>query len=127
VNDPQRIEHELSKLREEFPILVELPALSPEFGAWLAKLFLVVKHGFGVSSNEMQELRSISPELPSEFYDVIERNLQSLDLNDEWTDELIKKLVNDVPQMNFRHRLYQYLEFIGACIYVARSQPHTRA
>jgi len=78
VGDRSSIESELNQLRAEIPTLLNLPALSPEFSNWLGKLFTLVKADFGWNSEEIHQLRAISPELPSEFYDSVEKRLGAM-------------------------------------------------
>ncbi len=121
MNDRRGIGDQLGELRKEIPTLMNLPVLSPEFTVWLVKLFALVKAGFGANSNEMRQLRAISPELPSEFYDSVTKRLRSLGLDDELKSQLLKKLYNDVPQTVFESRLHEYDDLIGAMIHGLRT------
>lgn len=116
VGDRSRIEGELKQLRAKIATLLKLPALSREFATWLGKLFALVEAGFGINSDEMHQLRAISPELPSEFYDSVADRLGSLGLNDKQTDELLMRLHKDVPQTVFRRRMYHYDDLIAAML-----------
>jgi hypothetical protein len=117
VVDRRGVEDQLNQLRPEIATLLNLPVLSPEFTAWLDKLFVVVKAGFGVNSDEMRQLRAISPELPSEFYDSVAERLGSLVSDEDRRNQLLAKLHNDVPQTIFRRRLHEYDDLIGAMIH----------
>jgi hypothetical protein len=121
LNDRCSIELELSALRSEIAAFANLPVLSPQFATWLGKLFSLVEAGFGADSDEMRDLRAISPELPSEFYDSVTDRLGSLGLDEKWTSQLLAKLYNDVPEGVFRRRLYDYDDLIAALILGLRS------
>ena len=112
---------ELGQLRAEIATLVDLPALSPQFSAWLRKLYEVVEANFGVQSDEMRQLRAISPELPSEFYDSIATRLESLGLNEKLTNALLLALNKDGPQKVFKQRLHDYEELITTMIHGLQS------
>jgi hypothetical protein len=73
------IEDDLDQLRTEIAALRNFPPLSPQFVTWLGNLLLLVEGRFGVSSDEMRQLRAISPELPSEFYDSVATGSSRLD------------------------------------------------
>lgn len=122
LNDRRSIEHELNELRNEIATLLNLPVLSPEFTIWLGKLVALVETAFGINSEEMRELRAISPELPSEFYDSVTDRLGSLGLGDEWTRQILTKLYKDIPQTIFRRRLHDYDGLIAALIHGIRSE-----
>jgi hypothetical protein len=106
----------LSRLRAEIAGLSNRPALSPEFVKWLGKLLDLVKACFGPDSDEMRQLRAISPELPSEFYDSIEARIGSLGLDSKSADRLLAGLNRDLPQTIFRNRLYDYDDLIASMI-----------
>ena len=110
-------EDDLDELRTEIATLRTLPPLSPQFVTWLRKLLLLVEGRFGVSSDEMRQLRAISPELPSEFYDSIAARLELLGSNIELSKALFLSLYKDAPQQIFNKRLYEYEEFITSIIY----------
>jgi hypothetical protein len=112
---------ELNRLRGEIATLLELPALSPEFSTWLDKLFEFVRARFGADSTEMRELRTISPELPSEFYDHVSEKLETLGLGENWKNELLTKLNRDTPKAIFDKRLYEYDSFIASLIHRYRA------
>lgn len=114
-NDP---ETELSKLRAEIAVLRKLAPLSSDFTAWLGRLFEFVKAQFGNDSAEMRELREISPELPSEFFDATSNKLESLPFEQKHKDQLLAKLNSEVPKSIFDKRLYEYDEFITGLIYL---------
>ena len=88
---------------------------------WHGKLFSLVEAGFGADSDEMRNLRAISPELPSEFYDSVADRLGSLALDDKLKSELLAKLQKDTPEAVFRRRLYDYDDFIAALLLGLRS------
>ena len=117
VNDHRSLEHELNELRKEIATLSNLSMLSPEFAVWQGKLFALVKACFGINSDEMRELRAISPELPSEFYDSVTERLGSLGLDDKLTNQILAKLYKDIPQTVFRRRLHDYDDLISAIIH----------
>jgi hypothetical protein len=121
VADNNALEDELNKLRAEIATLLELPALSRDFGNWLNKLFEFVKAHFGADSAEMRELRTISPELPSEFYDHVSEKLETLGLGENWKNELLTKLNRDTPKTIFDKRLYEYDSFIASLIHWHRA------
>jgi hypothetical protein len=106
----------LEQLRSEIATLALLPPLSPEFAEWLGRLLKVVEAGFGSHSEELRQLRAISPELPSEFFDSIQNRLPALGLNDKLRSELLKKLIKDTPEEMFRKRLYEYDDFIASIL-----------
>jgi hypothetical protein len=116
------IEYKLNQLRAEIAALRNLPALSLEFTTWLSKLFALVEAGFGINSDEMHQLRAISPELPSEFYDSVADRLDAMGLNEEWKSRLLTKLNKDVPETIFMRRLYDYDGLIAAMIHGLRTQ-----
>lgn len=115
------IESDLGQLRSEIPALLDLPPLSPQFVTWLGKLLLLVEAGFGKESVELRRLRTISPELPSEFYDSVATRLQSLGMNKTMTSSLLVKLYKDVPKKILQQRLRDYDELIGTMIYDLQS------
>ena len=106
----------LSQLRAEIAGFSSLPALSPEFVNWLGKLLELVKACFGPDSDEMRQLRAISPELPSEFYDSIGARIGSLGLDSKSADRLLAGLNRDSPQAIFRKRLHDYDDLIASMI-----------
>jgi hypothetical protein len=112
---------DLGQLRAEIATLVDLPALSPQFSAWLRKLYEVVEANFGVQSDEMRQLRAISPELPSEFYDSVATRLESLGLNEKLTNALLLALNKDGPEKVFKQRLHDYEELITTMIHGLQS------
>jgi hypothetical protein len=116
VDDRSRIEYELRQLRAEIATILKFPALSPEFVTWLGKLFALVQASFGSNSDEMRQLREISPELPSEFYDSVADRLVSLGSNGKQASELLSRLYQDTPQTIFRRRMYDYDDLIAAMI-----------
>jgi hypothetical protein len=99
-----------------------LPALSREFTTWLSKLFALVEAGFGINSDEMRQLRAISPELPSEFYDSVADRLGAVGLSEKWKSHLLTKLNKDVPETIFMRRLYDYEDLIAAMIHGLRTE-----
>jgi hypothetical protein len=121
VADNNGLDDELKKLRAEIATLLELPPLSREFGVWLDKLFEFVRARFGPDSAETRELRTISPELPSEFYDHVSEKLQTLGLGESWKNELLTKLNRNTPKAIFDKRLYEYDSFIASLIYRHRA------
>jgi len=94
-SDHSSIEYKLDQLRAEIAALRNLPALSPEFTIWLSKLFALVEVGFGINSDELRDLRAISPEispeLPSEFYDNVSGRLSALGLSEKLKSQLLTK------------------------------------
>jgi hypothetical protein len=116
------IEDDLDQLRTEIAALRNFPPLSPQFVTWLGNLLLLVEGRFGVSSDEMRQLRAISPELPSEFYDSVATRLESLGLNEQLSNALFLSLHKDAPQKIFKQRLDEYDDFIAAIIYGLRSR-----
>jgi hypothetical protein len=116
-SDHSSIEYKLEELRAEIAALRNLPALSLEFTIWLSKLFALVEAGFGINSDEMRQLRAISPELPSEFYDSVADRLGAVGLSEKWKSHLLTKLNKDVPETFFRRQLHEYDEFIAAMIH----------
>ena len=119
--DRAGFEAALSELRAEIAGLANLPALSPEFVNWLGRLFDLVKAGFGPDSDEIRQLRAISPELPSEFYDSIAARIGSLGLDRKLTNQLLTGLNKDQPEAVFRRRLYDYDDLIASMIVSLRS------
>ena len=97
-SDHSSIEYKLDQLRAEIAALRNLPALSPEFTIWLSKLFALVEVGFGINSDELRDLRAISPELPSEFYDGVADRLDAVGLSEKLKSQLLTKLNKDVPE-----------------------------
>jgi hypothetical protein len=116
VDDRFDFEVRLSQLRAEIAGLSDLAPLSPEFGKWLEKLFNVVRACFGLDSSEMRQLRAISPELPSEFYDSIEARIGSLGLDNKSTNQLLTGLNRDSHQAIFKKRLHDYDDLIASMI-----------
>lgn len=110
------IEDDLGRLRAEIASLADLPALSPQFSAWLRNLHEVVEANFGAHSDEMRQLRAISPELPSEFYDSVATRLESLGMDEKLTKALLMALNKDGPQKVFKQHLYDYGELIASII-----------
>lgn len=94
-SDHSSIENKLNQLRAEIAALRNLPALSLEFTTWLSKLFALVEAGFGINSDEMHQLRAISPELPSEYYDSVADRLGAMELSEKWKSRLLTKLIKD--------------------------------
>jgi hypothetical protein len=90
--------------------------LSLEFTTWLGKLFALVEASFSINSDEMRQLRSISPELPSEFYDSVADRLGVMGLSEKWKSHLLTKLNKDAPETFFRRRLDDYDDLIAAMI-----------
>jgi hypothetical protein len=121
-SDHSSIEYKLDQLRAEIAALRNLPALSPEFTIWLSKLFALVEVGFGINSDELRDLRAISPELPSEFYDSVADRLDAVGLSEKLKSQLLTKLNKDVPETIFMRRLYDYDDFIAAMIHGLRTQ-----
>ena len=120
-SDHSSIEYKLNQLRAEIATLRNLPALSLEFTTWLGKLFALVEADFGINSDEMRELRAISPELPSEFYDSVADRLGAVGLSEKLHGQLLTKLNKDVPETFFRRRLDDYDDFIAAMIHGLRT------
>ena len=120
--DHSSIEYKLDQLRAEIVALRNLPALSLEFTTWLGKLFTLVEASFGINSDEMRQLRSISPELPSEFYDSVADRLGAVGLSEKWKSQLLTKLNKDAPETFFRRRLDDYDDFIAAMIHGLRTE-----
>ena len=116
------IEYKLNQLRAEIAALRNFPALSLEFTTWLSKLFALVEAGFGINSDEMRNLRAISPELPSEFYDSVADRLGAMGLSEELHSQLLTKLNKDVPETIFVRRLYDYDDLIAAMIHGLRTE-----
>jgi len=63
LNDRRGIEPELNALRDPIAALAKVPVLSPQFTTWLGKLFSLVEANFGTDSDEIRNLRTISPVL----------------------------------------------------------------
>jgi hypothetical protein len=122
VGDHSSIQDELSQLRVEIPTLLNLPALSPEFTSWLGKLFALVKAGFGLNSDEMRELRALSPELPSEFYDSVADRLGEMGLDEKSKNQLLTQLNKNAPEAIFKRRLHDYDDLITAMIHGLRTK-----
>jgi hypothetical protein len=122
LNDLCDIEPKLDALRAEVATLVNLPVLSPEFTIWLGKLFQLVEGAYGAASDEMRQLRALSPELPSEFYDSVTERLGSLGLDDRSVSQLYAKLYREIPAAIFKRRLYEYDDLIAAFILGLRSK-----
>jgi hypothetical protein len=120
-SDHSSIEYKLDQLRAEIGTLRKLPALSLEFATWLSKLFALVEAGFGINSDEMRQLRAISPELPSEFYDSVAGRLGAVGLSEKLHSQLLTKLNKDAPETFFRRRLDDYDDFIAAMIHGLRT------
>jgi len=121
VGEHSDIEIDLGQLRAEIATLAELPALSPQFSAWLRKLYRLVETNFGVHSDEMRQLRAISPELPSEFYDSVATRIESLGMDEKLTKTLLMALNKEGPQKIFKQRLSDYDELIATMIHGLRS------
>jgi hypothetical protein len=121
-SDHSSIEYKLDQLRAEIAALRNLPALSPEFTIWLSKLFALVEVGFGINSDQLRDLRAISPELPSEFYDSVADRLDAVGLSEMLKSQLLTKLNKDVPETIFMRRLYDYDDFITAMIHGLRTE-----
>jgi hypothetical protein len=121
-SDHSSIEYKLDQLRAEIAALRNLPALSPEFTIWLSKLFALVEVGFGINSDQLRDLRAISPELPSEFYDSVADRLDAVGLSEKLKSQLLTKLNKDVPETIFMRRLYDYDDFITAMIHGLRTE-----
>jgi hypothetical protein len=121
-SDHSSIEYKLEELRAEIAALQNLPALSLEFTIWLSKLFALVEAGFGINSDEMRQLRAISPELPSEFYDSVADKLDAVGLSEKWKSHLRTKLNKDVPETIFMRRLYEYDDLIAAMTHGLRTE-----
>jgi hypothetical protein len=121
-SDHSSIEYKLDQLRAEIATLRNLPALSLEFTTWLSKLFALVEVGFGINSDEMRQLRAISPELPSEFYDSVADRLGAMGLSEKWKSHLLTKLNKDGPETIFTRRLYEYDNLIAAMIHGLRTE-----
>ena len=121
-SDHSSIEYKLNQLRAEIATLRNLPALSLEFTTWLSKLFALVEAGFGINSDEMHQLRAISPELPSEFYDSVADRLGAMRLSEKLKSQLLTKLNKDGPETIFTRRLYEYDDLIAAMIHRLRTQ-----
>jgi hypothetical protein len=121
-NNNSSIEYELSQLRTEIATFRNLPALSLEFTNWLSKLFALVEASFGINSDELRDLRAISPELPSEFYDSVAGRLGALGLSEKLKSQLLTKLNRDVPETIFRRRLHDYDDLIAAMIHGLRTE-----
>lgn len=122
MNDRSDIERQLDELRQEIAQLRDLPVLSAEFTVWLGKLAASVAAFFGTNSQEMRDLRAISPEFPSEFYDSVSDRLGLLQLDDAMKNQLLSKLYLDVPKAIFRRRLHEYDDLIGAVIHGLRKR-----
>jgi hypothetical protein len=109
-------------LRTEIASLSNLPALSPAFASRLGKLLDLVKACFGPDSDEVRQLRKISPELPAEFYDGAAARIGSLGLegklglDSKSTNQLLTGLNRDSPEAVFRKRLYAYDDLIASMI-----------
>ena len=116
------IEDDFGELRDGDRDPSEFAPLSPQFAAWLGKLLLLVEGRFGASSDEMRQLRAITPELPSEFYASVATRLESLGPNEQLSNALFLALDKDVPQKIFKQRLYEYDEFIASIIYGLQSK-----
>jgi hypothetical protein len=121
-SDHSSIEYKLEELRAEIAALRNLPALSLEFTIWLSKLFALVEAGFGINSDEMRQLRAISPELPSEFYDSVADRLGAVALSEKGKSHLLTKLNKDVAETIFMRRLYEYDDLIAAMIHGLRTE-----
>jgi hypothetical protein len=114
VADRSDFKVELDRLRAEIASLLNLPALSREFVSWLGKLLDLVKGHFGPDSDELRQLREISPELSVEFYDSIGARIGSLGLDGKLTNQLLMRLNRDIPELVFRKRLYDYDDLIAS-------------
>jgi hypothetical protein len=122
IRDQSSIEYKLSQLRAEIATLRNLPALSLEFATWLSKLLALVEAGFGINSDEMRQLRAISPELPSEFYDRVADRLGAVGFSEKERNYLLTTLNKDVPEAIFMRRLYDYDDLIAAMIHGLRTE-----
>ena len=122
VSDHSSIEYKLNQLRAEIVTLRNLPALSLEFTTWLGKLFTLVEASFGINSDEMRDLQTISPELPSEFYDSVAGRLGAVGLSEKLHNQLVTKLNKDVPETFFRRQLHEYDDLITAMIHGLRTE-----
>lgn len=122
MNDRCSFELELNALRGEIAALANLPILSPQFATWLGKLFALVEAAFGADSGEMRNLRALSPELPSEFYDSVTDRIDLLGLDDKSASDLMAKLYKDIPEAIFKRQLYDYDDLIAALILGLRSR-----
>jgi hypothetical protein len=96
--------------------------LSLEFATWLSKLLALVEAGFGINSDEMRQLRAISPELPSEFYDRVADRLGAVRFSEKERNYLLTILNKDVPEAIFMRRLYDYDDLIAAMIHGLRTE-----
>lgn len=96
--------------------------MSLEFAIWLSKLFALGEAGFGINSDELCDLRAISPELPSEFYDSIADRLDEVGLSEKMKNQLLTKLNKDGPETIFMRRLYEYDGLIATMIHELRAE-----
>jgi hypothetical protein len=122
VSDRSSVEYKLNQLRAEISTLRNLPALSLEFTNWLSRSFALVEAGFGIDSDELRDLRAISPELPSEFYDSVAGRLGEMGLSEKLKSQLLAKLNKDGHETIFTRRLYEYDDLIAAMIYGLRTE-----
>ena len=122
VSDHSSIEYKLNQLRAEVATLRNLPALSLEFTNWLSRLFALVEVSFGINLDELRDLRAISPELPSEFYDSVAGRLGALGLSAKLKSHLLTKLNKDGPETIFMRRLYDYDALLAAVIHGLRTE-----
>jgi len=122
LSDPSSTEDKLNQLRSEITILLDLPALSPQFMSWLGRLYVLVGAAFGSNSNEMRDLRALSPELPSEFYESIANRLGGLPLEEQFINQLITQLNMNSPEAIFGRRLHEYGDLIAAMIHGLRTK-----
>jgi hypothetical protein len=121
-SDHSSIEYELNQLCAEIATLRNLPVLSLEFTTWVSKLFALVEAGSGINSDEMRQLRAISRELPSEFYDSVAYRLNAVGLSEEWISHLLTKLNKDGAETIFMRRLHDYDDLIAAVIKGLRTE-----
>ena len=107
----------LEDLRQEINALRSLPPLSARFVDWLVRLDTLVGELFGTSSTELAELRSIIPELPTEFYNKMEGITRSQVFDASMAATIDKLIKEAAPRVFFEKQLDRYAEFVGAMIY----------
>jgi hypothetical protein len=117
VNGGFNLRDEVTRLRDEIDVLRGLPVLSSEFATWLGKLAEVVAKEFGADSNELRQLRAITPELPSEFYDSVADRIEKVVPNRAVASELLTKLQSEAPAVMFQRRLHEYDDLIAAMLH----------
>ena len=122
VSDHSSIEYKLNQLRAEVATLRNLPALSLEFTNWLSRLFALVEVSFSINSDELRDLRAVSPELPSEFYDSVAGRLGAMGLSAKLKSHFLTKLNKDGPETIFMRRLYDYDDLLAAMIHGLRTE-----